>query len=818
MKKIAFLLAILFIFQLSHAQEKTIAALKITQDIKIDGKLAEESWQKASNAEDFILNSPEFGAIPKQKTIVKILYSDQAVYIGAYLYDQPDSIRRQLTPRDGEQRQDIDFFAVFFDTYNDDQNGFQFLVTSRNVQSDGRIIPNRNSQFGLPVDYSWDAVWESKVTLAKDGWIVEMKIPYAALRFAKKEVQDWGINFQRYVRRSNESGFWNKVDPNQNGFVNQFGQLTGLQNIVPPLRLSFLPYITAGVRNVPTATGTKNSFLRNGGMDVKYGINESFTLDATLIPDFGQVISDNVILNLSPFEVQFQENRPFFTEGTELFNKSGMFYSRRVGATPSKYYAIYRQVASNPNLSLISNSGVAQLYNATKFSGRNKKKLGIGVFNALAAPAYAVIENNTTKERTRIETEPLTNYNILVLDQALKNRSSITFTNTNVTRSGGERNANVSALDVSLFDKTNKFNVTFLNRVSAISGTNPYNGFASYTSFQKVSGKVQFYVSQNIESDKYDINDLGFLRAANKVTTSGRISYNQFTPTKNFLSYSYTVSFRREFLYKPYVYNNVRLDARMFWFFKNFWDLSVNFSVQPAWMHDYFELRTSGRMMKKTSFGFVGINGSTDSRKKLFARINLGFAESPIPRDPFFVTGGGIRYRFSDRFSLDIDVRREEDNGQFGYAFAREANGDPIVARRDVVSFTSLINGIYNFTPRMNLTLRARHYWSKVTNESFFNIDTEGVWNDKPRAFINGLDQNYNAYNLDMFYTWDFMYGSRLIVGYKNWLGDDFQVNGTSHKNYTNNLRQVFTQPLGNELTVRLIYFLDYLTLRKKRA
>src|SRR5205085_2680689 len=118
---------------------------------------------------------------------------------------------------------------------------------------------------------------------------------------------------------------------------------------------------------VPTDNGKINTFLRNGGMDVKYGVSESFTLDMTLIPDFGQVVSDNVVLNLSPFEQQFAENRPFFTEGFELFSKAGLFYSRRIGATPSGYYAA-RQLAADSGYEIIKNPSVTQLYNGTKLS------------------------------------------------------------------------------------------------------------------------------------------------------------------------------------------------------------------------------------------------------------------------------------------------------------------------------------------------------------------------------------------------------------------------------------------------------------------
>jgi len=796
--------------------ERVLQANKVFQAPKIDGVLNEAIWQSAPVAENFTVNSPNYGEASAHKTKVYIVYDNSSIYIAAYLYDDPAKVRTQLTARDKESQQDIDYFSVFFDTYNDDQNGFQFVVTSRNVQSDGRLSPNRSSQFGPPSDYSWDAVWESKTTMQKDGWIVEMKIPYYSLRFAKKEKQDWGLNFQRYVRRKNESSYWNNINPNENGFVNQFGRLSGLENLTPPLRLSFLPYLTAGYRTTPTATGRVNEFLRNGGMDVKYGVNESFTLDMTLIPDFGQVISDNVINNLSPFEVQFQENRPFFTEGTEIFNKGGLFYSRRVGATPSGYYAA-RSKGSTDSTRIVSNPGVVQLFNATKFSGRTKQKLGIGVFNAIGASAFAEIENINTKQVERMQTEPLTNYNLIVIDQALKGRSSITLTNANVTRNGAGRDANVTGLDLFLYDKTNQYGLQAKFDYSKIMGPNPYSGFKSVVSLGKVSGKVQFNLQSNVESDRYDPNDLGFLGAPNKVNNQFRISYNQLTPTNKFNSYNFSLTVKHEMLYKPFVFTNIQYNAGSFWFFKNFWDLSLSATYQPLWQKNYFELRTPGRFLRQVPWAFMRLNGSTDSRKRLFARLTLGMAESvEIKNDTYIVIHPGMRYRFSDRFSLDIDWNYLTDNGQFGYAFKRETNGEPIIGKRKKTDVTTLISGIYNFTSRMNITLRARHYWSRVHYASFYNVSEDGWYID--RAFIPGQDQNFNVWNMDVFYTWDFNYGSRFIIGWKNWLANDFPIDGDRNKNYFSNAGRVLFTPHGNEITARMIFFIDSQKLKRKRS
>ncbi len=797
-----------------YSQQKSTQAVKTDLVLKIDGNLDDAAWASAPVLTDFIQNFPTYGLPVSKKTEVKILYDNTAIYVGAYLYDEPSLVRKQITARDGEGQSDVDYFSVFFDTYNDLQNGFQFLVTTANVQSDARLSPNYVGDFNSFGDKTWDAVWDSKVSMKPDGWVVEMRIPYISLRFAKKDMQSWGLQFLRFFRRNNESSYWNPVDPKVNGFVNQFGRLNDLKAIVPPLRLSFSPYVTTGFRNSPQANGYLDEWLRNGGMDVKYGLNESFTLDATLIPDFGQVISDNTINNLTPYEIKFTENRQFFTEGTELFNKAGLFYSRRVGATPSKYFNVRGFVANNTDWEIIKNPSLTQLYNATKFSGRTRQKSGIGIFNAITAPMEAKIRNKVTGKDSVIQTEPAANYNIIVLDQALKGRSSVTFTNTNVLRSGAGRDANVTALDLALYDKRNTHSLKGTVRYSKIWGSLPYDGYNTTWVFGKVSGNWQYNITGNVESKKYDPNDLGILFAPNEISYLGSLTYRQFKPTKNFITYSYTLSPRLLYLYKPYAFNRFDITGRAFWVFRNFWDVSLTVNVIPGSEHNYFELRTDGRYIRYPANLSFGMQGSSDSRKKLFFRYAGTFAVASKNDNVYTNLGIGFRYRFGNKFSLDLQTNTSSEKNQLGYAFLRETNGEPIVGFRNNRDFTTVLSGIYNFTSKLNLTLRARHYWNKVNYISFHNVDAKGLLLARP--FIAGQDDNVNIFNLDAFLTWDFRLGSRFIVGYKNWLGEDEMVSIAGKNSYLKNLGEIFKLRHGNELTVRFIYFLDYNQLRKK--
>jgi Domain of unknown function (DUF5916)/Carbohydrate family 9 binding domain-like len=797
------------------AQTKQFGATKITSTIKIDGKIDDAAWASVEPINDFITSYPDFGKIPSKKTEVKIVYDNTSMYVLALMYDDKINIRKQLTQRDAIERQDCDVFTIGLDTYQDKQNGFIFQVSAAGVQSDARQSAANGT------DKSWDAVWESAVSILADKWIVEIKIPFSAIRFAKQDDQSWGLQITRNIRSKNESNTWSPQDPNKDGTINQWGTLSNLKNIVPPLRLSFLPYISGGVRNSPTNNGRSTEYLKSGGMDVKYGINESFTVDMTLIPDFAQVQSDNTFLNLTPFQVKFDDFRPFFTEGTELFNKAGLFYSRRIGAEPSGTSDVLGFARSNTNYTINKNPGITRLYNATKLSGRTKNNIGIGFFNAITAPMNARLTNNITKSDTTILTEPLTNYNVLVFDKALKNRSSYTITNTNVLRKGNSRNANVTGFDISLFDKKNNYNFSGAIRYSNIWGTEEKkDGYKTELSAGKISGKWQYSTGLNIESDTYDPNDLGILFNNNSIEHFAEVGLNYNTPTKKYLTHKYNVNFRNEYLYKPYNWTTIELEATAFFLFKNFWDANFVVNTQPLDFNDFFESRTPGLKLNRFPYLFIGMGGSSDSRKKLFGGWFIGGAESRVKDDPFFKLDLNSRYRFNDRFQITATFNREFDKGQWGFShrdtistLVKDYN-DPFIAFRKVKTNNIILGAQYNFTPRMNWTIRVRHNWTSIVNRSFHKLKADGSWSDI--AFVDGRNRNFNAFNIDMFYTWDFKWGSRLTLGWKNALGGNVSLDPYKNTNYAKNVGGIFNNPHSNEVTLKIVYFLDYLSLKKK--
>ncbi|MEM1123312.1 MAG: DUF5916 domain-containing protein [Bacteroidota bacterium] len=574
-KTLLCLAALLCLHPISYTQQldlskKQTKAVRTEKAPEIDGELNEMAWQNAPNASELVQLQPVAGAQPSQRTDIKIMYDNAALYVGARMYDSsPDSILQQITQRD--EIGNSDWFGIFIDPYRGGINGVSFIVTASGVQFDAKY-----SVFGE--DENWDAVWKSSVKKDAEGWVVEMRIPYGAIRFPNQTEQVWGINFGRLIQRHQEKSFWSKIDPNQNGFLNQFGQISNISNIKSPFRLSATPFVAVyGENHRDQSTTPTTSWGRsfNAGMDVKYGINDAFTLDMTLIPDFGQARSDNQVLNLSPFEVRFDENRQFFTEGLELFNKGGLFYSRRVGGQPLKYWEVEGQLGETEEI--INNPNQTQLLNASKVSGRTTKGLGIGVFNAISAPTNAKIRNTETGEERSFETSPLTNYNVTVFDQNLKNNSYATLINTNVTRFGDDYEANVTGGEFELRNKANSYSIEGRGALSQkyFADAETDLGHKMSLGLRKTNGKIVAGVFYNEESDDYDPNDLGFLNNNTERSFEGFVEYNETKPFGIFNSGGVGLYSEYSRLYNPNVFTDYGINLWAYGQTKSFWRFSM---------------------------------------------------------------------------------------------------------------------------------------------------------------------------------------------------------------------------------------------------
>ena len=804
----------------SQIPKKQLAAKRISTPIKIDGVLDDAAWKDAPVADKFteLRPTPFNPESADNATTIYLLYSNAGIYVGGYLHEKAkDSIAAELTGRDGFGNND--FVGVIFDTYFDKLNGFEYFVTPLGEQMDAKVSPNSN---GNSEDFSWNAVWESKSKLQADGWSFEMFIPYSAIRFGKKNVQDWGLNIVRRRQKSGKQLFWQSIDPNANGFLTQEGLFTGLEGIKPPMRLQFSPYFSTYINHDGTAAAgvKKNSATINGGMDVKYGLNQAFTLDMTLIPDFGQVQSDNRVLNLTPFEQRFNENRAFFTEGTELFGKGNLFYSRRIGVEPR----FKKWLLPQANETILENPGQAKIINATKISGRTQKGLGVGVLNAITQNQFIKFQDNITKETRKEINMPLTNYNVFVLDQTLKNNSRVSLVNTNVWRSGNDYDANVTSALFDFNDKKNKWNIGGNVSASNLLGKDGKNttGYAHSVYFGKTSGRFNFNIWQDLFNDKYDKSDFGYFTNNNTMDQGAWAGYtwnkpkgwyNQIRINTNFyysrLVKPIDVLRRKEMMYQRASINfNFNAQTKKLWWF------GANINGGPK-RNDFYEPRYYGRVFQDKGRVNVNFWWESNSAKKLSGGGSMYAGTGGVFKRKNIDYNVNAKYRFSSKFSVDYSVYLSSSKNQAGWAANIGENRDTIIfSRRNVNNVENVVNIKYNFTNRMGLTLRTRHYWSKVNPQQFYELDVYGKLQAPTNVFTQNVKQNYNYLSVDMVYNWQFAQGSFFSIVWKD-IGESF--NRQFEKNYVKNLGNTIEGNQFNSLSVRVIYFLDYLTLKNRR-
>ncbi|MBS1653226.1 MAG: carbohydrate binding family 9 domain-containing protein [Bacteroidetes bacterium] len=797
------------------AIHREVHAKHTSLPVKIDGLLNDEAWKDATEFSDYTEFRPKIGRKEDfaNRTVCYLMYADDGFYFGGYCHERTkDSIAMELSGRDGFGTND--YIGLIIDTYKDHLNGFEYFLTPLGEQWDAKMSPADNSSNNGGEDFTWNAVWESAVAMHDDGWSFEMFIPYSAIRFAKKDMQDWGINITRRRRKTEQQVTWNPIDPNVNGFLTQEGYWTGIANIKPPLRLQFSPYLSTYVDHYPAqAKGDKSwTSSLNGGMDVKYGINQAFTLDATLIPDFGQVPSDNRILNLSPFEVKYTENRPFFTEGTELFNKGGLFYTRRIGVNPSLVHDPMEYGHPNEIADKVPVS--SKLINATKLSGRNSNGLGIGLLNAVTNTRYATLLDTITGQRRKVAIEPLTNYNVFVLDQSLKNNSSITFLNNNVWRSGSDYDANVAAGLFSINDKTNTWNVSGKFGISTLtdypSAGRTTNGYGHSLSFNKTSGHFNFTFQQDLIGDKFSFNDLGQMDYNNYIKHYIWMGYHWNKPTTwyNNLNFNFNASYSRRLA--PGDYQNANFNINANGQMKNLWYAGALIGYEPHY-NDFFEPHTEGRVFKGWSDYFTDIWFQTNSSKKYNLYSEFLYIKRSLFSSERYMINFNQRYRFSNKFSINYQITMSPQNNNVG--FVDKVNDDIIFGMRDIKNVENIAAIKYSFNDKMSINTNIRHYWIRVVYQEFFTLLPDGGLEKNSWYNVN-QDKNQNYFNVDMVYTWQFAPGSFLTIVWKNAVDES---NKYSTDGYLKNLHTTLHSDADNNLSVKVIYFLDYLKLKKKK-
>lgn len=667
------------------------------------------------------------------------------------MYDQPDSVVAQLARR-GAADIYSDWILVQFDSYNDNRTAFAFGVNPRGVKRDLRMFE------GAPDDPNWDAVWEVATEVDSLGWTAEFRIPLSQLRYSPAATT-WGVNFQREVARNDEVALWSPTPPTAPAIVPLFGTLTGLEGLASPARLEFEPYAVSRLTQAPGDSGdpfhSANQLSTSAGMDLQYGLGSSLTLTGTINPDFGQVEADPSVVNLTAFETFFEDRRPFFVEGSDLFEFNlglagdELFYSRRIGRTPQ---------GTPPGDALFSDvPEAATILGAMKLSGRTANGWSIGFMDAVTAEAVAQYTTPEGVERQRTRVEPLTNYGVARVARDFHDGQSavggiLTATNRRLEENGpltflrsaaysggvdgrhrfGGGNYEVRAALVGSHILGTTESITLAQRAAGRYFQRPdANHLEVDPNFTSLSGYGGNFFLGNIgggnwtwltdtdfRSPGFEVNDLGFQQQADEANTRASVLYDHYTPTRLFrqagigFSSFYGSTFGGERVQTSF-------DTNGFLMFRNLWLLSAGVTRNLEALSTT-ALRGGPAIIAPASTDVFAVL-QTDRRRALNGEVFMSGTRESETGGATFTVSPNVQLRPSGRlaFSLGPSLTWNRDAWQY---VAQPSAGDAtryVFANLDqrTVSLTARLD--YTFSPELSLQLYAQPFLSAGAYDGF---------------------------------------------------------------------------------------------------
>jgi hypothetical protein len=735
----------------------TLRAVRSGEKITIDGILNDPIWKKAPVEWDFTQRDPVEGVPPSERTEIQVAYDDTSVYFGVRLFDkEPKRIVRQLSRRDDDP--DADYFLIQLSPNHDRLTGSWFQVSAAGVQRDA-IISN-----DVFADQSWDGVWESAVSVDDEGWTLEMRIPFSQLRFPPGTHQVWGINASRYIHRKAESVWLQMVPKNDSGIASRMDDLEGIEGLEEHRHLDLMPYLVGRVSfirpsNPQDPFNSGHRFFGTGGMDLKYGVSSSFTLDATVNPDFGQVEVDPAVVNISAFETYFPEKRPFFLEGANIFGNFGqggsnnfvgfnrndpnLFYSRRMGRSPE----------GSASGDFVDMPTTTTILGAGKLTGKTRNGWTVGAVEALTARDYADV---STKDgvKSRVEVEPLTSYLAArVLREA--NRGGVGFLTTAVDRDLRDPalrdllpgRANIAGADGYWFlDSKKDWVVT--GRIAASSlrgsakamdvlqrdpqhyfqrptadtpevrlqpGATSMRGWTGNININRQTGNVTVNAALWGLSPGFDSNDIGFQTGGDSAGAHSFILWRKTTPDN--LTRSRSVWFGRWWTWdfgRRLTGNGWNTHANIQ--FLNYWFAFINAGAGSRVRDD--QLTRGGPSALNLGGHFINAGVSTDSRKKISLNSFVGVGSNK-PGAWNISTSVGVNYKPTPAITISTGPGMDRSRGNAQYVTAQsDATATKTYGSRYVfaeidqfdVNLTTRVNWI--FGPKASLQVFAQPFIS----------------------------------------------------------------------------------------------------------
>lgn len=758
---------------------------------RIDGYVNDPAWEQVPwGGGDFTQVSPDAGAPPSVQTQFKILYDAKNLYVAFKNLDpEPDKIVSRMSRRDGFEG---DFVEINIDSYYDKRTAFSFTASVSGVKGDEYVSNNGNNW-----DSNWDPIWYLKTSINSEGWIAELRIPLSQLRFADKPEHIWGLQVTRRFFRNQERSTWQYIPPDASGWVHLFGELRGIKGIKPQKQLEIQPYLVAKTERFqeeegnPFATG-KSSGL-DAGLDAKIGITSDITLDLTVNPDFGQVEADPSQVNLSAFQLFFQERRPFFIEGNNILNfpvtdfwNNNLFYSRRIGRRPQYDVETDKDDVDDGVEEYVSTNNNTTILGAAKLTGKNKKGLSWGILESVTSREQAEVDSLGVSHK--VATEPLTNYFISRVQKDINKGNTIiggmfTATNRDIEDSQLQSlrdKAYTGGIDFIHNWKKRKYYISARMMMSHVHGSEeaitdtqeaseryfqrPDNHHAFIDTTRrsltgtggtivqgKQSGKLVYEVGFTWLSPQLELNDVGFLSQTDIMTQWIWTQYRILNPVGIFRSLRFNGvqylgwDFDRRNTSKGYELNG-NLD------FKNFWSLSSGMSYETRNVSNA-DLRGGPALRYPGSLGYWLWVG-TDRRKKFQVVVNpqwrWGFNDYLSNR----TLDIELNYKPFNALSISVSPSFSHNQNKFQYVATGTINNEDryVVAEIDQSIARLSLRMTYMVTPNLSIQYWGQPFGSSGNYSNFKYIVNAGASNYKKRFMTvprEWLSLEEDVYSMD---------------------------------------------------------------------
>lgn len=771
MRKISFLIFLAILSTSAFSQKKLYYTEKIIDHPpKIDGIIDDDAWKLVEWSGDFTQWMPNNLEAASQNTEFKVVYDDNFIYFAIIAYDsEPDKIVKRMSRRDGFEG---DFVEVNIDSYHDYLTAYSFSVTAAGVKGDEKITKDGNNW-----DDSWDPIWYVKTSINDKGWIAEIKIPLTQLRFSKDSTQIWGLEVKRMIHRLEERSVWAPIDNTQSGYVSRFGELHGIRDIKPKKQFDVTPYTVGSYEQYKSEEGNPfadgDDWKARAGVDAKIGLSNNITMDLSINPDFGQVEADPSEVNLSGFESYFEERRPFFIEGRNIYQYSlepgdgdnadnGLFYSRRIGRRP-QYYPDYNYVKQPDNTRILG---------AAKITGKTRKGLSIGVLESITNKETADFVNEAG-EIEKMTVEPMTNYFAARLEQEMNQGNTIiggmlTSTNRfikdehlnelpenafsgglNFSHSWNNRKYTISAKVYGSSvngDSIAMMNLQTSNRRlyqrpdtkknrldSTRTSLNGYGGFVSFSKNRNSGWRYMGWI--NWMSPGLELNDIGFLRETDNFNQVYWIGYSTPQPVGIFrrinLNFSEGLDWNFDGLYK-----NMGINANTSLQFNNFWHFFIGAHYSTP--GNSTTLLRGGPVYKtpqKINF-WTGI--SSNNRKKLQFDWNISYQNSSYSYKKSIWSNLDISYQPIDRLKINLETTYGISHNKLQYLQQEEVDGqnEYFLAKIDQKTLMMEFRLDFNFTPDLTLQYYGQPFISA------------GEYSDYKRVINGTADDFYDRFEV----------------------------------------------------------------------